>query len=62
MVSWVKARQDGKTTLRDLPLDAQLNCTADHDASVFHKTAPPALQPTSCPPDLPLNHAYIIIN
>eukprot|EP00957_Ditylum_brightwellii_P023976 1807883-Ditylum_brightwellii.AAC.1 len=62
MVSWVKAYQDNNTSLNDLPLDAQLNCTADHDASAFRKTAPPALQPTSCPPDLPTNHAYIIIN
>eukprot|EP00957_Ditylum_brightwellii_P140628 10713228-Ditylum_brightwellii.AAC.1 len=29
--SWVKAHQDNKSPIDDLPLDAVLNCTADKD-------------------------------
>eukprot|EP00957_Ditylum_brightwellii_P094943 7230105-Ditylum_brightwellii.AAC.1 len=53
-VSWVKAHQDNKTLIGNLPLDAVLNCKANKDAESFHLTTRNDLQPKLTPPELPL--------
>eukprot|EP00957_Ditylum_brightwellii_P163916 12479284-Ditylum_brightwellii.AAC.1 len=45
-----------------LSLDAQLNCTPDRDAELFWLTAPDYLSLVGAPPELPLNHAYLVVN
>eukprot|EP00957_Ditylum_brightwellii_P025126 1901924-Ditylum_brightwellii.AAC.1 len=61
-VSWVKAHQDDTKSMCKLSLDAQLNCTANRDAELFWLTAPDHLSPVGAPPELPLNHAYLVVN
>eukprot|EP00957_Ditylum_brightwellii_P006278 476171-Ditylum_brightwellii.AAC.1 len=46
----------------ELTLDAQINCTANRDSELFRLTAPAHLSPVGAPPELPLNHAYLVVN
>jgi hypothetical protein len=61
-VSWVKAHQDNKTPIDDLPLDAVLNCKVDKDAESFQLTACADLRPKLTPPALPLTKVYLVLN
>eukprot|EP00957_Ditylum_brightwellii_P088784 6761445-Ditylum_brightwellii.AAC.1 len=60
--SWVKAHQDDTKLMCELSLDAQLNCIADRDKELFRLTTPDHLSPVGAPPELPLNHAYLVVN
>jgi hypothetical protein len=55
----VKGHQDDKIDYADLPLHAQLNCDADHEA-VYHQSIYAAYCPTV--PRIPLNGAQLHIN
>eukprot|EP00957_Ditylum_brightwellii_P194735 14833515-Ditylum_brightwellii.AAC.2 len=43
--SWVKAYQDSKRSINELPLKAQPNVTSDKDVNAFRETQPPSLKP-----------------
>eukprot|EP00957_Ditylum_brightwellii_P084054 6390376-Ditylum_brightwellii.AAC.1 len=61
-ISWVKAHQDSKCSINELPLEAQLNVTADKDANAFRENLPPSLKSLLSPIVFPSLKAYITMN
>ena len=55
---WVKGHQDLRTEYRRLPLPAQLNCDADHEAELWQR---PDNIPQTCVPPLPHTPSQLLI-